>query len=193
MVNSSIVWTPDIVFTNVVAPTRALYPNVLMISHKGIVHWTQKEEVTTYCQTKTNDIFQNCTLTLGFMSDSRGDQTDRFFTNTSEFIVPDTFYNHEWNILSNEVDLVSRNDTGGRFSYINVDLNLERREGESKEISADERSDAIHPQTTYYPRPEKHQAKENNGSDFRWSVWILCVCSSIVVVTQVLCVDAMHV
>lgn len=193
MVNTSIVWTPDIVFTNVVAPTRALYPNVLMISHKGNVQWTQKEEITTYCQTRTNDIFQNCTLTLGFMSDIRGDQTDRFFTDTSEFIVPETFYNHEWNILSTDVDLVSRNDTGGRISYINIYLELERRESEgARESLADERRDEGHHQlTTSYAaqHQEKHPApggKESGSATVRLSVWLLCACSGLGIVARVL-------
>ncbi|XP_012942146.1 acetylcholine receptor subunit gamma [Aplysia californica] len=125
MVNISKVWAPDIVYTNGVGPIKSLYPHNVRISSNGIVWWTRKEIVTTYCPTTPDQIRQSCAIQLGFMSNSRGIQNDRFFANTSTLVLPADFANNEWYLYS--ADMVLGGDNETRPSTMDVEMTLERK------------------------------------------------------------------
>uniref|UniRef100_A0A0B6ZDA8 Neurotransmitter-gated ion-channel ligand-binding domain-containing protein n=1 Tax=Arion vulgaris TaxID=1028688 RepID=A0A0B6ZDA8_9EUPU len=124
--NTSNVWTPDIVYTNSVAESKMLYPSSVRISHKGFVVWTKKEVVTTLCPTKADAVSQNCPIILGFMSNSRNDQTDRFFSSLSSFTLSDNFINHEWDVTVIDSFVDVGNETR-LASTMELNLQLQRR------------------------------------------------------------------
>ncbi|KAI8776472.1 5-hydroxytryptamine receptor 3B [Biomphalaria glabrata] len=130
IVNESIIWTPDIVITNAVAPSRSLFPSALKINSSGNVQWTRKEEVTTFCKTYPEETSQNCTISFGFLSNSRHDQSDRFFNESSSFTVPDYFSNHQWDIDNHTLAKLDREDTKGYYSIVDIKLLLTRIESE---------------------------------------------------------------
>ncbi|XP_059158053.1 acetylcholine receptor subunit delta-like [Physella acuta] len=120
------VWTPDIVYTNAVLPTRSMFHNHVMIYSSGKVVLTQKEEVTTFCATNLDAINQECQISIGFLSNSQGNQRDRFFSESASFNISDSFSNQEWDLQNVTVDRVVKNETG-KISNINIYLTLEKK------------------------------------------------------------------
>ncbi|BFZ21264.1 hypothetical protein BsWGS_24303 [Bradybaena similaris] len=135
--NTSTVWTPDIVYTNSVAETKVLYPTSVRITNRGFVTWTKKEVVTTQCDTHLNPLTQTCTIDVGFMSNTRNVQTDRFISDWSSFNLADDFKNHEWSVENATMEYINDITTNKTNSVVFI-LVLEPLKKETGTISISE-------------------------------------------------------
>ncbi|KAH9513735.1 hypothetical protein Btru_041966 [Bulinus truncatus] len=123
IVNASIIWTPDIVIMNAVVPSRSLFPSTLKINQLGNVQWARKEEVSTFCMTEEKEVTQTCSISLGFLSNIKLDQYDRFFNESSTLSLWSNFTNHEW--VVSDFNLEKRGlSVESKEYYTNLYINL---------------------------------------------------------------------
>ncbi|KAK3767282.1 hypothetical protein RRG08_065666, partial [Elysia crispata] len=126
MTNTSSVWTPDLLFLNSVSPTQSLLPGIVRIKKDGIIAWTRKEVVTTSCETSLNAETQTCPLKLGFMSNIKEKQNDRFIDQDKSFVLTsDDLRSHEWDLHSISLDFDTENDTSLPLE-MDIDMTVNR-------------------------------------------------------------------
>ncbi|RUS78362.1 hypothetical protein EGW08_013882 [Elysia chlorotica] len=134
MTNTSTVWTPDLVFLNSVSPTKSLLPGIVRIKKNGIVAWTRREVVTTSCKTQLNAEKQTCYIKLGFMSNIRERQDDRFIQQDKSFVATaDDLGSHDWDLDAISLDFNTGNENVTSLPLqMDVEISVSRVNGKGR-------------------------------------------------------------